>query len=277
MTKIEWCDETINPIVGCNKISAGCANCYAENMARRLAAMGRGQYVRVIDEKGCWNGETTFVPTELEKPSRWKKPRRIFIGSMGDIFHETVWRCWLDDVLEMVVTNPRHTFMMLTKRPQRMKEFFELSVPAGLPGNLWMGVSVENQEAAAERIPLLLQIPAAVHFVSIEPLLGPVDLTRIDNPITGPGSSQPVAPPSYRRLDAISGMAAILDHKNRGAGHQLYKGLDWVIAGPENGNKKRPYQLEWFYSLRKQCHAAGVPFFLKTIDLEGVQVREFSV
>lgn len=243
-TNIEWCDETVNPIVGCRKISKGCCNCYAEQMALRLAKMGPRHYEMVVNEGGAllrgWNGRTVFTPSVLKKPDKWKKPRRIFIGSMGDIFHETVWRCWLDEVLLMVANNPRHTFIMLTKRPQRMKEFFELSAPAGPPANLWLGVSVEDQATADARIPVLLSIPAAVRFISVEPMLGQIALPR---------------------NIFIKNTPELVLH--------------WIIAGPENNSGKRPYRLEWFYDLLSQCRAAAIPFFLKTIDLEGIQVREF--
>lgn len=200
-TKIAWCDETINPIVGCSKVSEGCRNCYAVGMARRLAAMGVAGYAEVISG-GAWNGVSAFVPSALRKPYAWKRPRSIFIGSMGDLFHESVPFEWVDDVMRMVWDNRQHTFIVLTKRAVRMREYFSgLAVPGTdtdtakrllarkyyahydldwhlrylkgrfLP-NLVLGVSVEDQATADDRIPKLLEIPAVKRFVSLEPLIG---------------------------------------------------------------------------------------------------------
>jgi len=137
MSKIEWCDKTINPIIGCTKVSPACDNCYAEVMAARLQSMGTRGYEKVITEKESdflelnprkkrWSGKISFVRSELEKPYKWKKPQRIFIGSMTDIFHENVQPSWIYDILEMILKNPQHTFLILTKRPERMK--FELGL-----------------------------------------------------------------------------------------------------------------------------------------------------
>lgn len=264
MTKIHWCDETINPIVGCSKISAGCQNCYAENMARRLSAMGLEQYQYTTldsleDKHSGWNGRAAYAPTELEKPYKWRKPRSIFVCSMGDLFHESVWRCWVDDVMRMVANNSQHTFIFLTKRPGRMKQYFDLcdrelvedltayyqlshnTAPHNLSANwplpnLILGVSVENQQTADERIPVLLQIPAAKRFISIEPMLGPVDLKaflwRDMNDKVAPQNGFPVH-------------------------------LTSVILGGESGPKARPLDPDWVRSVRDQCAAAQVPFMFK--------------
>ena len=127
MSKIHWTDETINPVVGCSKISAGCHNCYAENMAQRLAAMGMKQCKETVKwvrgrellphHTGGWNGKTAFVLPELEKPRKWKQPRTIFISSMGDLFHDTVDIKWQIKIMAMVAALQHHTFIMLTKRP----------------------------------------------------------------------------------------------------------------------------------------------------------------
>lgn len=264
MSKIHWTDETINPVVGCSRISTGCQNCYAENMARRLAAMGREQYQHVFQRDwvdyskftGGWNGHTDFVPSELEKPYKWKKPKTIFITSMGDLFHKSVPFEWIDEVMKMVCMADRHTYIVLTKRPERMKEYFdqwgkgnrgELMLAAspaygGVSGfhvprpNLVLGVSVEDQQTANERIPVLLQIPAAKRFISLEPMIGPVDLDRLNVPPRGDEQWQ----------------------------WKLWKGgLDGVILGGESGPKARPLDPAWVRLVRDQCAAAGTAFMFK--------------
>lgn len=161
MSKIEWTDETYNPITGCSKISEGCQNCYAEKMAKRL----RGRYgYPSIDPFGI-----KFHLDRLWKPLSWKKPRRIFICSMGDIFHEDVCTGWIKQVLDVVATCRQHTFIILTKRPHRMLPGFGEDHP-----NLWVGVSVENQRHLYRVAQLLSRCRAPVRFVSFEPLLGRV-------------------------------------------------------------------------------------------------------
>lgn len=263
MSKIHWTDETINSVVGCSKISAGCQNCYAENMARRLAAMGKVQY-QLVTAHGAWEGRTHFVPSELEKPYRWKKPRTIFIGSMGDLFHESVPFEWIDQVAALIGLYSQHTFILLTKRPQRMLEYFssdrkrlveEHQIPRrydlgrrqGIftsfpPPNIVVGVSVEDQETADERIPLLLKTSAAKRFISLEPMIGPVDLMNLK----GPGNCR------YQCLKPI-----VSDNDYR------RPGLDGVILGGESGPKARPLDPAWVRMVRDQCAAASVPFMFK--------------
>lgn len=267
-TKISWCDETINPVVGCSKISKGCQNCYAENMAARLASMGKVQYQAVTISRR-WNGRAEFVLSELQKPDKWKRPRSIFVCSMGDLFHESVQLEWIDRVMRMAWNNKRHIFILLTKRPVVMHRYFTgLATPGTgtdtakrllmnpnygqqdhgwhmryLRGdalqNLVLGVSVESQEAADKRIRLLLQTPAARRFVSIEPMLGEVDLYR-----GGWSFLSPLYPPPGNKTG-------------------WKRGLDGVILGGESGNKARPLHPEWVRMIREQCSAAGVPFMFK--------------
>jgi protein gp37 len=246
-SKIEWTDETWNPVVGCSKISAGCENCYAQKMACRLAHMGNRAYqdvVRVSDQgiplPGRWNGKTAFVETALYKPLHWKKPRRIFVCSMGDLFHESVPFKWVHQIWDIMKACPQHTFMILTKRPEKMKRDIELVYmkermgwAKGFWQHVWLGVTAENQETADERIPVLLQIPAAVRFVSVEPMLWRVDLT-------------PWLP---RFLD----FSYTTDPAR----------LDWIICGGESGPGARPLHPDWARSLRDQCQDAEVPFFFK--------------
>jgi len=222
-TNIEWCDETINPVVGCSRISDGCKNCYAARRARRLKAIGLPQYRDVVTDRGEWTGRVNFVPSQLEKPLGWKKPRRIFVGSMCDLFHDNVPRGIINRIVGRIMLSPQHIFMFLTKRPGRMDEY--LGGWVSNPPNLWLGVTIENQ-ANALRADVLRRIPAAKRFVSVEPMLGPVDFRA------WLGLSRP---------DPIH----------------------WVICGCETGPERRPCQQEWIDDLRQQCQDAGVPFFLK--------------
>lgn len=176
MTKIEWTDKTWNPTTGCNKVSAGCKNCYAEIFAERLQAMGANGYHAGF--------EFTVHPDRLELPKLWKKPARVFVNSMSDLFHEKMPIDFLFKVFETMRECPQHVFQVLTKRSDRMRA---LSLPLNWPANVWAGVSVEN-EAAATRIDDLRAVPAKVRFLSCEPLLGPLpelDLTGIHWVIVG--------------------------------------------------------------------------------------------
>ena len=276
-SKIEWTNESWNPIVGCSKVSAGCENCYAEKMAHRLAMIGKTQpiYSQVETDQSPygWNSKTVFVESALEKPLHWKKPRRIFVCSMGDLFHESVPDAWIDDVFNIASLCDQHTFQILTKRPERMAEYIDclnqdtqyranvLDLDAvdvddrwPLP-NVWLGVTAENQVTADERIPVLLKIPAAKRFVSVEPMLSAVDLTkcRID---------------VERTLNAFSGRLAYdNEYPHTHGGISDRKGgdasIDWVICGGESGPGARPMHPDWARSLRDQCKDAGVPFFFK--------------
>ncbi len=182
-TKIEWTNQTWNPIVGCSKVSPGCDNCYAERMARRQYWMeksrgiDRGKYYEVTDAYG-WTGKLGFDEKELQKPLHWKKPRMIFVSSMGDLFHGSVPFEWVFKVLDVMRKCPQHTFQILTKRPEFALRCFELN-DHRLPDNVWFGVTCENQETADLRIPKLLEIPAAVRFVSIEPGLSEIDFDQV--------------------------------------------------------------------------------------------------
>ena len=233
-TKIEWTDETRNPIVGCTKISPGCKHCYAEIMARRLSGMPlqSPKYSMVIYE-GKWSGNTFMDETALEKPFSWKKPRRIFVCSMGDLFHESVPFSWIIEVMFVIRGNPQHTFQILTKRPLRMHEFFTecasnpFFIDRGDLPNLWIGVTAENQEQANKRIPLLLDIPNVKRFVSIEPMIGPISLN------------------SGHLLDIPSS-------------------INQVILGGETGPGARPMHPDWVTHIRDQCVEANVPFFFKS-------------
>lgn len=255
-TKIEWATDTWNPITGCTKISEACQNCYAERMSKRLA--GRCGYPK--DEPF----KVTLHPERLEEPFGWRKPRRVFVCSMGDLFHEDVPEKFIYDIWDVMVLNKQHIFLVLTKRPDRMKSFIEKVMTnrmnyASTFGNtlegkearrwaqkpvqnIWLGVTAENQARADERIPILLQIPAAVRFVSVEPMLGPVDLSLSDG------------------VDLSMSVGTGL----KPGKSYLINSLDWVICGGETGPGARPMHPDWVRSLRDQCQAAGVPFFFKS-------------
>lgn len=265
-TKIEWCDEVWNPVTGCDPISEGCQNCYAARMANRL--QGRFGYPAGDPFRVIWH------PDKEHQPSHWRKPRRIFVISMGDLFHKDVPDEYIWKVFEKATCgNRRHTYMFLTKRPARMKQWFDLyqerfwhyhapgqpKRPCVTPDwpdpQIWLGVTAENQARADERIPILLSIPAAVHFVSAEPMLGPVDLE------TYLLSDADKAAHEDQLLEPIQGFN--------------YRKLNWVIAGPETGPGKRKCKNFWINHLWLQCGAAGVPFFDKRKT--GWQAREWPI
>ncbi|MFJ9497806.1 phage Gp37/Gp68 family protein [Brevibacillus centrosporus] len=279
-TAIEWTDAVWNPVTGCSKVSEGCRNCYAfalHDMRHKAFEDGKKlpqQYAKPFNE-------IQFFPGRLIQPLKWQEPRLVFVNSMADLFHPDVPFDFIDKVFGAMTLAPKHTFQILTKRPERMNEYMNMPdrdeaigltamllyerfggkgdcrLAAGLihgPGkvtnltdvperleawplpNVWLGTSVENQQAADERIPFLLETPAAVRFLSCEPLLGPVDLefwTQFDHP------------------------------DNEGYGVEAIKGIDWVIAGGESGKNARPMHPDWAEGLMDQCEEYGVPFFFK--------------
>lgn len=258
-SKIEWCDETINPIVGCTKVSPACDNCYAEGMAKRLQAMGTRGYDGVVTDKGKWSGKLNFVWSELEKPMKWKKPKRIFVGSMADLFHENVSDEWIDEIMVRVQFEKQHTFIFLTKRIERMKEYFSSrefrgqNCKDGVVQNLWIGTTVENQEQANKRIPILLDTPASKRFVSIEPMLSEIKLTMLGYP-------------EFEYDSLFGGYMSVpkedtYEYRAQKRGKDV--SLDWVIVGGESGHKARITNPAWVLSLKQQCEDAKVPFFFK--------------
>lgn len=259
-TAIQWTDTTWNPVTGCTKVSAGCKHCYAERLAPRVFA---GQTVNELDVGSGRGGYVrprrfTDVRTHAERldaPLRWKKPRRVFVNSMSDLFHEAVPFEFVDEVFIRMAFAVRHTFQVLTKRPARMLEWATKHIArlraspfdedaqklielGTLPlPNVWLGVSCENQEAADERIPLLLQTPAAVRFVSAEPLLGPIEFSDVT-----------------RRSDCVAQL-----------GKKALDGIDWVIVGGESGPQARACDVAWIRGIVRQCKAAGVACFTKQL------------
>lgn len=283
MTAIEWTDEVWNPVTGCSRVSEGCRYCYIERTPPfRMQGRKLGDPVQLHPER-------------LDAPLRWKKPRRVFVNSLSDLFHEQVPDEFIVAVFGVMAARPDHTFQILTKRPERMLAWFhwigqrggfgryirnirpdgDRTVPnyftpvartqvvngrtyraaddpwisvfnaasfhmvAGRLGNVWLGVSIEDQATANERIPLLLQTPAAVRWVSAEPLLGPVDLREV-NPFDDFHTDALDTPDPYYRLN-------------------------WVVAGGESGPQARPCDVAWIRSIVRQCRATGVPCFVKQL------------
>jgi protein gp37 len=225
---------------------------------------------KTVNLKPVWTGKVVQAPDHiLTLPLRWKRPRRIFVNSMSDLFHESIPDEWIERVFEVMRRAKHHTFQVLTKRSARMREWCNGADPDiawPLP-NVWLGVSAEDQQRADERIPDLLATPAAVRFVSCEPLLGAIDLTNLPAERIDPeqcGAEQCCG--GHMRLNA-------LDNSTRwceaGAASRCSSepvsapSLDWVIVGGESGSHARPMHPRWARDLRDQCKAAGVPFYFK--------------
>jgi protein gp37 len=187
---IEWTEATWNPVTGCDRVSAGCDHCYALTLAARLKAMGQPKYQRDGDPRTSGPGfGVTMHPAELEIPRRWRRPRVIFVNSMSDLFHPQVSADFIARVFEVMAATPQHTYQILTKRPKRARQLLRGWTPVL---NVWLGVSIED-ERVVDRADILREVPAAVRFLSLEPLLGPLpslDLTGIDWVIVG-GESGP--------------------------------------------------------------------------------------
>ncbi len=283
---IEWTDATWNVVTGCSVVSPGCTNCYAMRLAGTRLQHHPSRAGLTHDSKAgpVWTGKVRFNREWLDQPLKWKRPRRIFVAAHGDLFADGVEDDWLDQIFAIMALCPQHRFQVLTKRQARMRKYLSAAhrrvmeeasdrvvvdgVKAVLipgpewaevapPGtqvhmwrwplaNVWLGVSVEDQKRADERIPDLLATPATVRWISAEPLLGPVDLRYL----------QPGDPPV--EIDALNGTHGVL----RPHGGQSPK-LDWVVVGGESGPGARPMHSDWARSLRDQCAAAGVPFFFK--------------
>ena len=197
-TAIEWTDSTWNPVAGCSIMSSGCTNCYAMQMAYRLEAMGVDKYTGLTRKSGArsvWKGVVHEDRKALSIPISWKKPRKIFVNSMSDLFHPEVSMDFIADVWRVMADTPRHSYQVLTKRPDRMAEFTR-AWDGGVLDNVWLGTSVEDAEVV-DRIDQLRSVPAKIRFISFEPLIGPVgsiDLSNIDWAIVG-GESGPRARP----------------------------------------------------------------------------------
>lgn len=206
-TQIEWTDATWNPVAGCSIVSAGCTHCYAMEMARRLEAMGVAKYTSLTRRSGgrtVWNGVVREDEEALAIPHRWRKARKIFVNSMSDLFHERVSDAFILKVWQVMRETPRHNYQILTKRPERMAAFVSTLVEDVLP-NVWLGTSIENAEVL-KRIDHLRAVPAAIRFLSFEPLIGPVggvDLSGIHWAIVGGESGRSARPIREEWIDEI--------------------------------------------------------------------------
>ncbi len=270
---IEWTDTTWQIVTGCSVVSPGCTNCYAMRLAGGRMQHHPSRAGLTVETKAgpVWNGQVRFNENWLTQPLHWKTPRKIFVAAHGDLFHEGVTDAQLDLIFAVMALCPQHTFQVLTKRPERMRDYltndlrdvmileqfnrlgaehsrdgFGYRLP--LP-NVWLGVSVEDQVRADERIPALLATPAEVRWISAEPLLGPIDLSEIEVL----GGDAVIHPLAWDRdcIDADGG-----DHPD-------IPPLDWVVVGGESGKGARPMHPDWARQIRDQCAAAGVPFLFK--------------
>jgi protein gp37 len=293
-TGINWTDSTWNPIRGCSRVSTGCENCYAEATAARFSGPGMPyEGLAKPSARGLpkWTGEVRFIEEHLADPLRWRRPRRIFVNSMSDLFHEKLSNEDIARIFGVMAASPRHTFQVLTKRPERMRDWFawvadegeELLAAVGekppvgspIPGacacfarekeiggvlsaadwreamrapwplpNVWLGVTVEDQRRADERVPILLETPAAVRWVSAEPLLEGVRFDIVYDP-----------------ENYIQPWNALVPKPTR---------LDWIVVGGESGHLARPFDLGWARSIVDQCQKAGVPVWVKQLGADPI-------
>lgn len=310
MTSIEWTDRVWNPLVGCSRVSKGCEHCYAERVAHR----GMSEHHRGLTVLGAhgprWTGEVRLVPEALSKPLSWRKPCRVFVNSMSDLFHEKIAFETVAAIFGVMAATPRHTYQVLTKRPERARAFFkwiveqDTAIPADIRGdstpgllhanaaalsaeivhhpkgdagplhvehcadpsgpwplpNVWLGVSVEDQATADARIPVLLELPAALRWVSYEPALGTIDFTGLD--VLGQTRTEPHPHDPVVRLDALRGHLSGPD--------ELGARLDWVVVGGESGPNARPFDLWWARRVLRQCRKANVPVFVKQLGAKPI-------
>lgn len=248
-SKIEWTDHTFNPWIGCTKVSAACDNCYAEAWEARFGKSW-GPHVRRRTSPANWR-----------KPLAWDraaaasgKRTRVFCASLADVFDNdrSITSGWRGDLWHLIYRTPHLDWLLLTKRPQNIARYLRPEEYGNLPPwgdgwpNVWLGTTVENQTEADRRIPHLLATPAAVRFVSAEPLLGPVDMSRIPH--------HKIAPNITIAQNALTGLNGNGDYG---------PSLDWIIVGGESGRGARPMHPDWARSLRDQCQAAGVAFLFK--------------
>lgn len=270
-SSIEWTDATWNPVTGCSVVSPGCTNCYAMKLAgTRLRGLPSRTGLTIESKAGpVWNGRVRLNEQWLTQPLRWRRPRKIFVCAHGDLFAENVPDEWIDRVFAVMALAPQHTFQVLTKRAARMRAYLTaIDAPAriasgdlsravaGFPAcdalafnatwplpNVWLGVSAEDQRRADERVPDLLATPAAVRFVSAEPLIGAIDFTQID--------------------EAGADSRGFSIHALTGHPARRIPGLDWIIAGGESGSAARPMHPTWVRRIRDACAQTGVAFHFK--------------
>ena len=245
---IEWTDATWNPVTGCDRISPGCDHCYALDLAARLKGMGQVRYQKDGDPRTSGPGfGLTLHWDKLSEPQRWRKPRRVFVNSMSDLFHRLVPEDFIAAAFDEMARAPQHTFQVLTKRPKRMRRLLQGWVDQHgwePPENVWLGTSIESH-AYNWRADLLRETPAAVRFISAEPLIGPLlpkVVGGLENPVAWwPDTNAPCVP-----YDGIE-----------------LTGIDWLIVGGESGPEHRPIEPEWVRDLRDACEVLDVAFFFK--------------
>jgi protein gp37 len=252
-SNIEWTHHTWNPWVGCTKVSAACDNCYAEGWAKRAG-------------RDVWGPHNDRQRTKTwGDPLKWNKAlegtgrrERVFVASLADVFdnHKSILPDWRAEMWALIKSCPNLDFLLLTKRPQNIKRFLPDDWGYGW-ANVWLGTTVEDQEEAERRIPHLLRVNAPIHFLSCEPLCGPIDL----NSVAGVSGDEDGDYPVW--WDALTGIAFDEGGEEMGMGDWIDPGIDWVIVGGESGHGARPMHPSWARSLRDQCAAAGVPFFFK--------------
>ena len=275
-SKIEWTQHTWNPVTRCTKISDGCQNCYAENMAKRFG--GEDAF------------KVTLHPEKLDIPLKRKKPTTYFVCSMSDLFHKDVPDDFIISVFNAMANAYAlhgHIFQVLTKRPERMRDivqkielnlieqrkpitkengFTERTVTFSFPlQGIWLGVTAENQEEANHRIPILLDIPAALRFVSVEPMLEKINLSYLAYSVQK-YSFEDIGEVDIEVIDALNGKKALFDSNfvfRIPLVINNHSKLDWVICGGESGQRARPLDPRWVKSLQEQCSQANVPFFFK--------------
>lgn len=255
-TNIQWTDATWNPLAGCSPESEGCRNCYAATMALRLELMGQAKYTgtarRASDGRAVFTGQINLDEGALNIPLKWRRPRKIFVNSMSDLFHPNVPSEYIDRVYNAMEAAHWHTFQVLTKRPQRMASYTTHRYGKTPAPNIWHLASVEDQLTANQRVPWLLRTKSAVRGLSIEPLIGPVDL----------GSW--VLTVDQRRQQALTyNMGNPQHHVPVGWAISDRPRVDWLIVGGESGPRARPLWPAWARSLRDQAQAAGVAFMFK--------------
>jgi protein gp37 len=259
-TTIEWTEATWNPTTGCDQVSPGCDHCYALTLAKRLKGMGSAKYQRDGDPRTSGPGfGITEHPDALDVPLRWRKPRRVFVNSMSDLFHDGISDEFIERVFASMAMARQHTYQVLTKRHGRMRsllnsptfqrdvrlrvehhdEVYTRTIANWPLPNVWLGVTVENQKWAGIRIPALLDTPAAVRFLSCEPLLGPLSLYE------------------HLQLKPVYNPEPGIDIG--------FTGVEWVICGGESGPGARSMSLSWARTIVTQCQDAGVPVFVKQL------------
>lgn len=267
-SNIGWTDVSWNPVTGCSRVSPGCEHCYAETLSLRRGWSKKPWTAQNVKDN------VVLHPDRLDHPLHWREPRMVFVNSMSDVFHGMIPYDFLDKMFAVMVVSPTHTFQVLTKRAAFMREYMSQDGIAGAvaaetgsgvdglrrwpfirpddlaamwpPNNVWLGVSVEDQRRADERLAILSDVPVAVRWVSCEPLLGPIDFRQAGS--LGPEVGDPLS------FSALSGTEDT---------DPSIPGIDWVVVGGETGTGHRRMKIEWLESVVEQCRTASVPVFVK--------------